>query len=217
MILIHLMGIDGSGKTTHAKRFIRKWKSTRNVHYLYLQYFPFLLLPAKWLAKKTILKGTNEFKDYHAYAEKKTNFTKKRKWMTRIYSFLWYSDYLLQVIPKMVKVEKARQEVYIIDRYYLDSVVNLACLMDMGREEMIRDAKRIEKLLPRADFHIFMNVDEKIAFTRKNDIQSVRYLKERKTKYLLLSDVYGYRRIDAAASPDSVYRNLEKMILELTA
>ncbi len=55
--LINIIGIDGAGKTTLAKRLAKHLSQDGNrVRYVYCQYFAKLLFPIKWLAKKTVMR-----------------------------------------------------------------------------------------------------------------------------------------------------------------
>jgi thymidylate kinase len=215
MKIIYLLGIDGSGKTTLAKRIVKDNEDKHKFKYMYLQYFPFILKPIKLLAKKTLLKGTHEFKNYYEYHKKKKEFSNKRRRLTRLYSYIWYLDYYLQIIPKLIQIKANKETVYVVDRYYLDSIINLACLLDMDKDQILKDSRRFEKLLPRADLHFYLELDEEIAFKRKNDIQSPQYLRERKEKYLCIADEYQFVSIDASKKLDSVYSDLSMKIRQL--
>ena len=173
--LVYLLGTDGSGKTTNAKRLVSEGLNGYKVLYMYCQYTPILLLPFKIFAKLFLMRGTNEFQDYDKYIKKKKNYTNKMKLLTSIYSIVWYMDYIMQTLFQLFNVKRKKADIVIIDRYYLDSVVNLACLQDLSNQQMVNEAKLIEYLLPQADLHIFLDVSEEKAFSRKNDIQSIEY------------------------------------------
>ena len=55
--------------------------------------------------------------------------------------------------------------------------------------------------------------NEEIAFNRKNDIQSIDYLTERRERYLQFSQRYGFYRIDGDNSPEKI---LEQALNYLT-
>jgi thymidylate kinase len=92
-----------------------------------------------------------------------------------------------------------------MDRYYLDMVVNQGVLQDNDTAGMLRDARLLEFFLPRAAMHVFLDVSEEMAFARKQDIQSVNYLRERKARYLALAPHYGFSVIDANQPADAVH------------
>lgn len=211
--LIYLLGLDGSGKTTNAKQLSTLGKSKYEVLYLYCQYKPILLKPLKVLAKFIFLKNTDEFIDYKNYNKLKKKYSTKMRILTRIYSYIWYIDYILQIIPQLLIVKFKKSDIILIDRYYLDSVVNLACLNNFSLEQMLRDSRIIESVLPRADLHLFLNVSEEKAYARKNDIQSIEYLAERKKKYFELAEVYNFKIIDADLPQKIVYKEILRNIL----
>jgi thymidylate kinase len=102
-----------------------------------------------------------------------------------------------------------------VDRYYLDWVVNLALLQQNSCGKVLRDARWLERLLPKAQLHLFLDVAEETAFQRKNDIQSVQYLRERKELYLDLAPHYGFQVVDANQDPETVFRQV-KALVEIT-
>jgi len=213
--LVYLIGIDGSGKTTNAEQLVAEGMNGYKILYMYCQYRPILLLPFKIFAKLFLMKSTNEFLDYDKYIKKKKDYTKKMKFLTRVYSLVWYFDYILQAWFHLLIIKSRKADLIILDRYYLDSIVNLACLQDLNSQQMVNDAKLIGNFLQKADLHIFLDVSEENAFSRKNDIQSVEYLKERRQKYFELAKQYNFKYINANLAKDIVYKKVKESIKNL--
>lgn len=210
MRILYILGTDGAGKTTVATR-VATAMADRGWAYLYCQVLPLLLKPVKWLARRLFLKKTNEFKDYDAYREQKQAASGKRRGLTRLYALLWYADFLLQAWPKLLRA-RWRGEHLILDRFYLDTVVNQGVLQNNDLAGMLRDARLLERFLPRAELLLFLDVSEETAFKRKNDIQSVRYLRERKERYLQLAPHYGFQFVDANQTADAVFQDVRARI-----
>lgn len=210
MRMLYILGTDGAGKTTVARR-VAAARQAEGWDYLYCQVLPLLLRPVKWLARRLFLKRADEFQNYDDYRDRKRAESGKRRRLTRLYALLWYADFLLQAWPKVVRA-RLRGRNLILDRFYLDTVVNQGVLQDNDLAGMLRDARLLERLLPRADLHLFLDVSEETAFQRKNDIQSVRYLRERKERYLQLAPRYGFQFVDANQSADAVYADVQSMI-----
>jgi len=72
----------------------------------------------------------------------------------------------------------------ISDRYVYDTVINDVCI-DLGltTNEANSIIKYSWKFIPRPDITFFVKTPEDVAFSRKNDIPSISYLKKRNTYY----------------------------------
>ena len=206
MRILYILGTDGAGKTTVATR-VAAAMSDRGWIYLYCQVLPFLLRPVKWFARRIFLKKADEFKDYDGYLERKQVASSKRKRLTRMYALLWYADFLIQAWPKLLRARWRGQNL-ILDRFYLDTVVNQGVLQNNDLNGMLRDARLLEWFLPKAELLLFLDVSEETAFQRKDDIQSIRYLRERKERYLQLAPHFGFRFVDANQTADAVFNDV---------
>lgn len=203
--ILYVLGTDGAGKTTQTRRLTEElraagWRAT----YLYCQHRPFFLWLLKLPARLLFMRKTDQFQNYDAYKARKDAVAGKRPWLTRLYAALWYFDVWMQTWPRMLWACWT-SDVVLLDRYYLDWVVNLGVLKNNSLEAMQTDARRLERVLPRADLHVFLDVSEDVAFARKDDIQSVRYLRERKERYLRLAPGYQFHLVNADESADAVF------------
>lgn len=210
MKIIYILGTDGAGKTTLATRLARELES-QGWDYLYCQAMPRLVWPFRWLAGKIFLKRADQFKDYDTYRERKRAASGRRRWLTRIYAWIWYVDFLLQAWPKLIRAWWRGRDL-VMDRYYLDVVVNQGVLQDNDALGMKHDARFLERFLPVAIQHIFLDVSEETAFARKGDIQSVRYLRERKQRYLQLAEAYRFVSVDANQPADAVLADVRRIL-----
>lgn len=65
MKYIHLLGIDGSGKTTLADHIAHALREQGlSVVRVHAWYRPFLLRPVKWVVRKLFMRGGDAQKDY---------------------------------------------------------------------------------------------------------------------------------------------------------
>jgi thymidylate kinase len=198
--LINIIGIDGSGKTTLAKSLADDLKTTdKRVHYRYCQYFAKLLYPIKLLAKLSVMRKTDEFGDYNHYNRTKKATSSRFPLLANIYAFTWLIDYIFQVFFK-VTVPILFGKKLIIDRYIFDIAVNLSLTTnnEIGYAEKLIRFFLI--LAPRPDLVVFIDLPEEVAYSRKNDIQSIEYLKERRERYLALAETYNFRFLDGTKS-----------------
>lgn len=206
--LIYLLGTDGSGKSTMARRLLESLRQDgQRPAYVYGQHLPVLLWLFKLPARLLFMRRTNQFKNYTGYKACKDSVRARHPRLAGLYARLLYLDAWLQVWPRMM-LARWRSDVVVVDRYYLDWVVNVSVLQQTPRETMLREARMLEGFLPKAQTHLFLDVSEETAFARKDDIQSVEYLRERKQRYLQLAAHYNFRMIDANPDAETVFENI---------
>ena len=202
--IINIAGIDGSGKSTLAQ-CLTKELLDRGVDcgYVYCQFFAKLLYPFKLIAKRSVMKETDEFADYETYVSKKTQFSKKHRVLGTIYALMWLIDYSMQTLLK-INTAVGRHQVVIIDRYIYDIVINLSITAAWPVEKAHDVLSVLFKIYPKPDIVIYLDLPEEVAFARKHDIQSIRYLQERRERYFWLSEKWHFEIIDATRDSDSV-------------
>lgn len=201
MILIYLVGIDGSGKTTLAKKLESLLSQDKKARYFYARHFPVLLAPFKFLASKILLKETDEFKDYEKYIEKKQERSRKLRFFAWIYAFIWMLDYFVVTYLRFLKYLLPKQSV-IIDRYYYDVAVNISITLGLSLKQLDKLVGFWSVLFPKPSITFFLDLPEDIAFKRKDDIQSISFLAERRKRYQHLSNNLDWIKIDAAGTAE---------------
>ena len=210
--IIHLLGTDGAGKTTVARRLAADLRSSgHRSSYLYCQHRPLLLWLFKLPARLLFMRRTDQFKNHDEYKSRKDAVAGKRLGLTKLYSLLSYFDVWLQTWPRLA-VARFRSDLIVVDRFYLDWVVNVGVLQNNSIEAMLGDARRLERVLPRAGLHVFLDVEEEVAFARKTDIQSVRYLRDRKARYLQLAPWFRFQCVDANQPEDVVFDAVKALV-----
>lgn len=204
MRLVHLLGVDGAGKTTAALAAEARLQAAgRPVRRVYGAYRAVLLKPAKVLARWTVMRGTDQFGDYRAYADRKSHTVSRFRRFGRLYALVWMLDYVagtwLRLLPHL-----GRGRVLLLDRYVLDQVVNVADSTRLADAQLVRLARWMRRLLPAPAAYVYIDLPVEAAFARKDDIPSLEYLAERRRRYLLLSGPFGFRMVDGLQPPGRV-------------
>ena len=210
--LINIIGIDGAGKTTLALGLAGNLaKKDKKIEYRYCQYFAKLLYPVKLIAKLFVMRKTDEFKDYKTYNHTKKSTSSRHPFLAGIYAGIWLIDYLIQSFFK-ISLPILWGKRLIIDRYIFDIAVNLS--LTTNREESFAEKiiKWFFKFSPEPDRVIFIDLPEEIAFARKDDIQDIEYLKERRERYLYLAQKFGFEIVDGTKSPAALLEDVKKIL-----
>jgi len=214
--IVYLLGTDGSGKTTLSSNLLNYFHSQKiKATYFYGRHFPFLLQPFKIAGKITALKNTNEFKRYDEYKDKKNTFFAKHKMVGLVYGTIWAVDYLIVTLVRFLP-KLFNNKIVIIDRFFLDTTVNISETLNLCDSQMFKLAKLFEKLLPTSTLNIFIKVSPEVAFCRKSDIQSIRYLVERNKRYSILSNKYDFCVINGEEAEEKVLLKAAELIKSAT-
>ena len=120
-------------------------------------------------------------------------------------------DYIIQVFFKVTLPILLGQKL-IIDRYIFDIAVNLSLTTNKEicySESLIRF---FLKFAPQPDFIVFIDLPEEVAFNRKDDIQDIEYLRERRERYLVLAGLYNFKLLDGTECPEKMLLDVHSII-----
>lgn len=196
------VGIDGSGKTTLSKSLVKNLsKNGLSSTYVWNRYTPILMKLPILLANKFIFKKNELFIDYNSYSNKKRGLF-KHSIFRNIYENLLMIDYTIQMIYK-IKIPLMLGKNIICDRYLFDTIISdLSVDLSYSELKMKTMLNFYLKICPYPDIVFLVDVPEEIAFKRKNDIPSIRYLKDRREICLTIGNLYdmillnGTKKID---------------------
>ena len=209
--IICLIGMDGSGKTTHAFQIIAHFqKSGLKCRYVwfgapYLLSYPFLIIcRLLGLTKIHRLQGTVTHSEHQFY---------KNKPVALIWPWIQLLDLIFFAGLRVYRPFIMGFTV-VCDRFTPDNLVEL--MADIRDEKLYKRlfGHLMLSLIPRSSDVFFLDVTESFAFRRKNDLPNVDYLVQRKRKYHLIAKEYQIPMINAER-PVSVVQ--EEIIHKLEA
>lgn len=188
-VKLFFVGIDGSGKTTHARiqscLLRRKGAEIEFKYYRGRFFFSIILIVLGYLV------GLN----YRAPGKSIDH----RFYMNKAYRHLWPYVFLVDILFYLL-LEKIKRffrvfdrnmpgtKVIVYDRSIFDVIVDVCA--DTRRPELLKSIwfRAILPLLPEAgnSLLIYLDVKPNIAYSRKSDVPSVSYLKVRRAIYTIL-------------------------------
>jgi len=206
-LLICFTGIDGSGKTTIAKRvttYLRE--KDLPVVYVYGRLKLFLTKPLMLIGNKLFLRSYNITENYGEYSGKKKGLFSKHKVILKVYLYTLLLDYLLQILIK-IKIPVLLGKIVVCDRYIYDTVItDIAVDMNFSKRQVISLLDKCFLLIPNPDVTFLVDVNEDVAYSRKDDVPDERYLEDRRSIYLQVARYYNNMTIiDGNNKPDEVF------------
>ncbi|MDD3906073.1 MAG: hypothetical protein PHS46_06060 [Candidatus Omnitrophica bacterium] len=176
--LIVIMGTDGSGKSTLAHsigKIISSPEAPYNV--IWGGYELLLLRPFVLLAKRILMKESSPRGDYASY-DKSLKKAGTNKFAMFLYETAVLLEYTLEMFFK-VTLRLLVGHGVICDRYFFDTVVNIASNRGLDENAFLAMLKHWARFFPNPDIVIFVSVPSEISMARKKDIPHIDYLKHR--------------------------------------
>jgi len=207
--LICVSGIDGTGKTTLAKKLVGEFSYSgikckyawfRRARFISLPFLAFCYLTG--YAKSIKLQNGTRAGEYHFY---------KNKLIARLWLWISALDILFLSLWR-VFIPLKRGYTVVTDRYVIDALVDMMCDTKMNSLNNF-PCKLLLRFLPEKIVNIILDVNEEIAFQRKNDTLSLEYLKQRRKVYLKLSQELKIPVINTEGSLDDVWSSLQDVLL----
>lgn len=212
-IFICFTGIDGSGKTTLAKTLVDTVKRNGiECRYVYSRFNPFLLKPFLIFGRVLFLRGKDMFGDYTKDSNAKKKLFKNR-FLSIIYQSCLLFDYSFQIFSK-VKIPLMFGKNIICDRYIYDTVcTDLAVDLNYSDWKAKDILTKCLYLFPKPDMIFLIDVPEGIAYSRKGDVPSIRYLRDRKKYYLSIVNMCNMIKIEGEQKIEDVERKIFSKVL----
>lgn len=212
--VVFLTGVDGSGKTTHARYLIeemkkhgikarRVWMRGRGLVFVSLPLLALCRLVG--LTKVQELPSGHKVSEYHFFDN--NAISRLWPWVQLIESII-ATVYLVFIPSLFVKF-------IVVDRGVLDTLVDLC--VDIRNDALIDTTGRLfVRLLPKNSLVIILDVSEKISMSRKKEIPNLIYLLSRRRIYHRLSRIYGWKVINTNKDFQKVHREILR-IMESTS
>ncbi len=203
VMLICLTGMDGTGKTTQARRLVSTLRA-RGIRskYVWNTYQPVLMKPLIVLGQALFFRNRDPFRDYAGYSHRKLGLLRNRL-LAWSYERLVLLDYWVQNLAQ-VRVPLLAGNTVVSDRYVHDAIVNLTVDLGYSPEKTRSKLDEALRTVPRPDLIFFLDAPEEVSFRRKNDIPAVAHLKNRRDLYLEMARVSGAILIDGSRGLDDV-------------
>jgi thymidylate kinase len=191
--LILLLGLDGTGKSTHATLLADEARARgMRARTVWARWDPFLLLPVMRLARNAGQRGQSATeKDENLTTLKQRLF--KRRALRALWSWLAAADHGCRTLPRLIRARRSA-DILIADRYYHDALVDLAA--NFGSD--LPKPRGLHRLFPKPDAVVLLDAEESVLRSRKNDAPSEAYLHQRRPLYLALARDAGWPVVDAS-------------------
>lgn len=215
-LLVCVMGVDGSGKSTAAHTAIALLRDRGvDTQYLWNRWEPKLLAPFTDGAGPQ--GGDVESSD----DPPSDSYARKRRLLSsgwRRWAWLWFAsmDYALTGSGK-ARQAVSRNDIVVCDRYTPDFVVDQAMNID-GKApslEVVRSLPLLRRF-PLPTGYVLLDVDADVALARKDDGLTVQAAAEKVDLYRAFAGSMDATVIDGSASADTVAQELADTVLALT-
>lgn len=213
-VLVSLIGMDGSGKTTHAKTVIQCLRDRgMPAKYIWLGPRPFLLAPLRLVAHRTILKNESIRCDYASYLERRQTHVSKWSFLSKVYYSVALLDYLILVNWSLWSFLFRRSNI-VCDRYIYDIVINLGDILNYSKQDEAKLIRRLSAFFPQPDLVIVCDVDEEVALQRKSDTPHISYLNTCRPKYRYLAKCFNFPVVDTSLSLETTTAQVWQIVAE---
>lgn len=212
---ICIIGIDGSGKTTQAKKLqMNLQKRGIKSKYVYGRVIPLFPRPFMYLGRKFFLKGSDIYTDFNNYSLKKKKVFSNRI-LSKTYQYFILFDYLIQVFVK-INIPLLFGLTLVSDRYAYDTIItDLSVDLGYSDENIKNMLKTLFKVIPVPDAVFLIDISEEIAFSRKDDVPDINYLRDRRSTYLKVANWYNMFIIDGSRTLHEIEGFILNRVLSL--
>lgn len=199
--IISISGLDGSGKSTQAKMlqdFLEK--HNKKVYYFHA---------VQYSVPQALKRFVSFKKNKPLNSENKEIKTGEKPGVIKAGSFAIFLRKIAFVIDVLrfsflkKKLSKKGFDFLVTDRYFYDTIVNVAYLQNRNTPP------RIEKYIPLADAAFYLKIQPEAIMTRTRvPEQGLQYLKDKKKLYDMFSSLWNFQTIDGSLAPEALFNEL---------
>ena len=208
--IICFSGIDGSGKSSHARLIFKELKANGiRCKYKWLRYTNFFSLIPLTLYH-TYIRTPNSPKTQISFSSE-THFQTSTV-INTLWTFFQLMDALL-FSARYVYLPALLGYTLILDRFIVDTLVDIAFSLKNQSLLSSKLGKLFVRIIPKNSLVMIFDVDENIAISRKNDISEIDYLVLRRKLYHLMTETYVWQIINTHKPFDEVHDEVMEFVL----
>jgi dTMP kinase len=213
-ILICFIGIDGTGKTTLANELVTRLNQ-HNIpaKYVWSRFEPQFVKPLILIDKTLFHQDKTTDEGYKRYSSSRRKFL-RRPIIRNLYEFILLFDYSAQLFFK-VRIPLMNNINIVTDRYFFDTLVDLSVNLAYSNKKLTSVLNFFKRLNPYPDIVFLIDIPEKIAFERKNDIPSIEYLNERRQSYINIGKQYSMILLDGSEQLETLHSIIWQKVQEV--
>lgn len=216
-MIIYFNGIDGSGKSLQAERLVAQLNAAGYpaIH-VWTGGKRSLRRPLIALGKRVLRGGrsgrraagsaetrSENNNDYRAYLSS-TQRILKRRGLYRLWQHISLLEHAAEiwvaVLPNLM-----RGRIVVCDRYLHDSIIRVAVLGGLDANQLPGQLRLLRWYrVPRPTIGFLVDVPSEVAFSRKDDIPDIEFLKRRVPLYRAAAAALNIYTVDGTKSPDEV-------------
>ena len=210
---ICIIGIDGSGKTSHAKALAKSLKQKGlPCKYVWARWTPQFLKPIQFVLNKFYFKSKSVYtSNYEEYTKEKRKIIGNHV-LGLIWQYLVLLDYFFQYLFK-IRLPLLFRQIIVCDRYIYDTMVDLMVNFNFSGEETEGNFMRyFLSLFTKPDLIFLLDVPEVVACKRRGDLGLLNYLTDRRKIYLELSHALQASVLDNSKNFAEVQSNIVNVV-----
>ena len=212
--IICFTGIDGSGKTTQAKKLLNALKE-KNIDAIYswTRREPYLIKPIVALVKRILKEPSkSEGKSYLNIKKKRKGTLFKFPLIQTIWIYVAIIDYFAKLIPQ-VYVPLFKGKIVICDRYVSDMIADFVANFDYNSHQIRQLLKNpLLKLFPMPDKVFYIKIPASLGYKRKSDGTSLEYLLDREKIYDFLAKEMNMFVVDGTRDIEEIFKKIKAEI-----